>query len=214
MFLLNVISSHSITIPALLIIWRWARIPSLFYPFALLLWVGALNEFLSLIMILTKQHNMVNSNIYVLLEFIIILFLFKNWNGWRIRTVLIFSVAGLAAWITDNIVWHTLTDNNSLFRMLYSAVVVFLSMGVLSRVILEERNSLFKTPIFLISLTFIIFYSFKAYYESFNLFHIKIDTNFYYNLWLVLSVINLFANLLYTVAILCIQKKLPFTIRY
>ena len=58
------------------------------------------------------------------------------------------------------------------------------------------------------------FYAFKAFYESFNLFQIGINSKFHYNLWLVLSVINLVANLNYALAILCIQKKLPFTIRY
>lgn len=213
-FLLNVVSGLSISIPALLILRRISKIHSSFYPFAVLLWVGALNEILSFIMILTKQHNLVNSNVYVLMEFFIILFLFKNWNGWRIRTVVILIAAGFTVWIVDNFVWHSLSDNNSLFRLFYSLVTMILAMGVLSITILEERKSLFKNPTFLISLIFIIFYSFKAVYESFNLFHIGINSNFHYNLWLVLSIINLIANLGYTLAILCIQKKLPFTIRY
>lgn len=214
MFLLNVISGLSISIPALLILRRRKNTHPSFYPFAVLLWVGAVNEILSLVMILTRNHNLVNSNIYVLIEFVIILFLFRNWNGWRTRTTIIFMAVGFAVWVIDNFVWHELTDNNSLFRLFYSLVIMLLAMDALSTTVIEERRSLFKNPIFLISLTFIIFYAFKAFYESFNLFHIGINSKFHYNLWIVLSAINLFANLNYALAILCIQKKLPFTIRY
>lgn len=204
----------SILVPALLIFIRKRRISSVYYPFAILLWIGALNELLSLTLIMAGYSNLINSNIYVLAEFIIIIFQFSIWNYWSARAKYILIFCGSIIWILDNFIFHSIDHNNSLFRMIYSAVVVCLSMEALSRTLLTVHRPVRKHPTILICFSFIIYYSFKAYGESFNVFHPNVDMRFYYNLWIILSVVGLFSNIIYTLSVLCIPRKMPFTIPY
>ncbi len=213
-FLVNIISGLSILIPAFLIFIRRRRISSIYYPFAILLWVGAFNEILSLTLIMNGYSNLINANIYVLIECIIIIIQFSVWNYWPVRTKYILLFCAVIVWILDNLIFHTIDSNNSLFRMIYSAVVLGLSMSVLSRTLLTEYRPVRKHPTILICFSFIIYYASKAYAESFNVFHLNVDMRFYYNLWIILSVVGLFSNIIYIAAVLCIPRKMPLTIPY
>ena len=213
-FLINIICGVSILIPALLIFIRRRRISGEYYPFAILLWVGAFNELFSLALIMTGHSNLTSANIYVLLEFIIVVFQFSIWNHWSSRTKYIVIAGTVIIWALDNVVLHTIDNNNSLYRMIYAIAVVCLSMGVLSRTLLTVHKSPGKHPAILICFAFIIYYALKAYGESFNVFNANASMHFYYNLWILLSVIGLFSNIIYTLSILCIPRKIPFTLPY
>ena len=80
-FLLNILLNHSIVIAALIGAFRFKTVIKNFQPFSLFIWLGLINETLSLILIYSKGSNTVNSNIYVLLECILILYQFYSWNS-------------------------------------------------------------------------------------------------------------------------------------
>lgn len=213
-FIFNIISSHSIVIPAMLLLFRWRSIPAFYHPFTFLIWLGSINEFISLYMILHCHSNMVNSNIYVLLEYSLLLWQFQYWNSWQWHKTAFLFFTGTTVWIADNIILHSLTMNNSLFRMIYSAFIVLLSMMQISKIIMRGTRHLVKNAQLLLCMAFLIYYTFKTYFESYNLFDVGISDHFFYWLWLILNIVNLFVNVIYSYAILWIRKNIPFTLPY
>jgi hypothetical protein len=213
LFIVNIISSHSIVLPALLLLVRWRHLAPPYYPFAVLLWLGTVNEFFSLAMILQDRHNMPNSNIYVLVEYLLLVWQFYKWNYWKRSLPIVLLLVGTITWIMDNILLHSLATKNSLFRMIYSAIIVRLSMIQVCKVITSETH-LHKNPQLFICLTFVFYYSFKTFFESINLFDAGISDQFFYWLWLALNIVNLITNLIYAYAVLWIKKKIPFALSY
>lgn len=213
-FAINIVSSLSITLPAVLILLRRRYIAAALYPFAVLLWIGTINEWISLGEISHHHPNMLNSNIYVLIEYLLLIGLFQRWNQWRYFIPFFLSIAGIIVWIIDNFFWHSIKADNSFFRMVYSAIIVLLSMFQSTRIIMHEIKQLYKNAQFVLCLTFIIYYTFKTFFESYNLLDEGISDRFFYWLWLMLNIVNLFTNLCYSYVVLCIRKKMPFTLQY
>ena len=211
-FILNVLLSYSILIPAAVGIVRFTSITQDFYPFILLIWLGLVNETVSIILAYTIKSNVVNSNIYVLLEYFLILVQFYKWNGPRnSRLYYFFALTGLSVWIADNVVINTVTENNSIFRIFYSSVITFFSIALINKVFVRERNSLIKNAMFLICSTFFIYYSCKAFVEVFNAFHLGLSKQFNRYVFMILYLANSFSNIIYAIAILCIPRKQKFT---
>ena len=110
-----IIFSLSILIPTIAGIIRSNSTLKSYYPFLIFIWLGTLNEILSIVLALTVRSNTISSNIYVLLEYVILLFQFYKWNNGSIRKLMVLILLGFLVWIVDNVILHTITDSNSLF---------------------------------------------------------------------------------------------------
>lgn len=157
---------------------------------------------------------MLNSNLYILFEYLLLIWLFKRWNHWKLLISLVFFISGITVWIIDNVLLHSIANNNSLFRLTYSIIIMLLSMVQICKILISSTGTLVKNAQYILCFAFVIYYSFKAYFESFNLFNIGISDRFYYWLWLILNIVNLFTNIIYTYAILWIKKNMPFALPY
>ncbi|MES2330245.1 MAG: hypothetical protein V4539_11625 [Bacteroidota bacterium] len=175
--------------------------------------VGIINEFISQFWIQSHHSNYTNSNIYVGIEFALILWQFYAWtDGSRVtKTRLLFfrmaALIGFFAWIGDNLLLHRIDDNNSLFRIIYSAIIVLFSIDRLNCEAVYEKRRLLHNAIFLVCMTFMVYYANKAFVESFNLYHFNIRREFYVLLWVIMNIINIAASILYSIAVLCIRPK-------
>jgi hypothetical protein len=136
--------------------------------------------------------------------------LYYRWRDSRPRYFIALGVLGLVVWICDNVVIHHITENNSLFRMFYSFVIVFLSIDMVNRILVYDTSPVYKNPLFLISIAFVFYYAFKVYLESFNVLHIGLSRETLNCLWKILYFVNVVANLVFTAAILCMPKKQKF----
>ena len=213
-YLVNLIFTYSILLPAVTGFVRYKSVLKDFRPFLYLLWLGVLNETISVLFIYTIGSNTVNSNIYVFLEYALILFLYYRWSESRPGRYIVLGVAGFLVWFLDNIVIHGISENNSLFREFYSFVIVFLSVEVIFRVLVYEISEVYKNAMFLIAVAFVFYYGFKAYVESFNVLHIGISSETLKGLWKFLYFVNVVANLIFTTAVLCMPKKQKFITVY
>jgi len=213
-FLFDIVVNHSIVFAAIIGMIRFKSINSAYYPFLLIIWLGLANETLSLALIYTAGNNMANSNVYVLLEYWLILFQFYKWNDSSPKKYYVLAFLGLAVWSTDNLVINTITQNNSLFRVFYSFIIVFFSIDQINKIIIYEKEPLFKNAMFIICITFLFYYGFKAFVESFNMFHLGLSRGLLQNLWIILYFVNVFANLLFALAVLCIPTKVKFIYPY
>ena len=102
-FLLNIFLNHSILIAACIAAIRFKTIAKDFKPFIFLIWLGLLNETVSLVLIYTKGYNTLNSNIYVLIECLLILYQFYCWAILTKRLHFSLSFASLLVWVLDNL---------------------------------------------------------------------------------------------------------------
>lgn len=211
-YIVNILLNHSISIAAIAGACRIKKIDSSYYPFVFLIWIGFLNETLSLILIYTIKSNTINSNIYVLFEYILILFQFYKWNGSNDRRLYyFFALTGLLVWIADNLMLNSISGNNSIFRIFYSSVITFFSINFIKKLITYEDGNLIKNAIFLICSCFFIYYSCKAFVEVFNAFHLGLSNRFNRQVFMVLYFANLFSNIVYLIAILCIPTNQEYT---
>ena len=125
---LSIILNHFILVPAIIGVVRFRSILKQFYPFLLILWMGAFNETVSLLLIYGNKSNAVNGNIFVLAEYFLILYQFYKWNGNRYKVYLVLAFLGSVLWIFDVLILNSITQNNSLFRSCGSLIIVFLSI--------------------------------------------------------------------------------------
>jgi len=213
-FAFDIFISFSIALPAALALVKFPCIEINYYPFVFLIWIGLFNEALSVILVYTIRNNTVNSNIYVLLEFILILYQFYRWDSISLHKFYAFLGIGIIVWFTDNTIINMLTEDNSLFRIFYSFIIVFLSINQMNKIIVYEKRSLLKNTIFLICIAFLAYYGFKAFTEVFMAFHLGFSDIFNRNVLIILYFVNLLSNILYAVAIVCIPTKQEFTLQY
>ncbi len=210
----NVISSLSISIAAVIGAIRYKKVSSDFYPFIYLLWIGLASELLCLVIALYFKNNIVIGNIYVLIESLFLLWQFSNWMNYKSgkRKYLLIGILFFAIWLTDNLLMHDITRINSFFRVSYSFIIVFLSMEQINLVFLSERDNVLKNATFLLCAAFIVFFVFKALFEVFYMINVRMSDNFYHTLFLILVIVNFFTNLIFAIAVLWIPKKLKFTL--
>ena len=179
-----------------------------------MIWLGLLNESMSLAFIFKGTSNTVNSNIFVLLEFLLILFQFYKWNKGNAAKYYLVAFVGILVWVTDNFLLNSIQQNNSVFRVFYSFAALLFSIDQVNRVIIFENSYLKKNAVLLICVTFIFYYGFKACVESFNMFHVGVSRNFLEKLWLILYFVNFITNLLLALAVLWIPTKRKIILHY
>ena len=208
-FSVFIISAFSIAIPAAAAIYRVKRLHKRFTPLAALFWIGLLNETISYILIRHHNNNSVNSNIYTLLEFLIVLWVFFRVGEIKRKLLLIFASAGALLWIADIFMFHSLFVHNTLSRIVFSMVIVYLSID-------KINQSIFNVPAnqrteLLLWFSFFGYFAYQAFITIFELFPMGISNEFYLRLYLILSIINFITNLVYTAVILWIPKHVEYT---
>jgi hypothetical protein len=208
--------SYVIFIAAIIGLLRFKKIIPVYRPFFYFVWWSALNEVVSTITSNIWHNNAVNSNIYVLFEFLLIIWLFRNINQvvypkWFFPVTVI---SGVLFWILDNLAFHSIFTFNSLFRVFYSFIVVYLSIEEINSLLFYRGKSIIKNPKFMICFIFIIYFTYKAAFEVFFFVDFRMSKVFYIKLYDILVIVNLFSNILYGVVALCIPTKRTFILPY
>jgi hypothetical protein len=207
---LRIVFNYSIIIAAIIAIFRFKSVMADYYPFIFFIWLGLFNEILSLILIYNYQSNTINSNIYVLSEYLILLLQFYKWSDNGGKKYYWLAAIGIAVWIADNFIINNINDNNSVFRVFYSFIIIFFSIDKVNNLLVFEYGNLLKHPVFITCITFTFYYGFKAFVEAFNMVHLGLNPIILKDLWIILYFVNGTANLLYAIAVLCIPKKIKF----
>ena len=214
--LLVSLGSYSIVLAAVIALIRFKKIPAKYHPFVFLVWLALLNEMLSTFLIYRIRNNAINSNIYVLCEFLLALWLFDNLGLFHKKRIYYQCCLFLMPliWLLDSVVTHPLNQFSSVFRILYSFTLVLFSIDYINYVFFSEKENILRNTGFLICLAFLIYFSFKGLLEIFYLFRLKPISGFYRSLLLIINILNLVANLIYAFAMLWIRKKETYTSPY
>lgn len=209
-YFLLIFFNYSIVIAAIIAIFRFKSIMADYYPFIFFIWLGLFNEILSLLLIYNYESNTVNSNLYVLVEYLLLLWQFYKWSDNGSKRYYWLAGIGIAVWIADNFIINTIFHNNSVFRVFYPFIIIFFSIDKVNNLLVFEYSNLLKHPVFITCIAFTFYYGFKAFVESFNMVHLGLNPVILKDLWIILYFVNGTANLLYAIAVLCIPKKIKF----
>jgi hypothetical protein len=202
------LAAFNIFLPGIIAIIRFRAIHRVYRPFLYCLWVGCTNEVLSHFLILNGQYTLVNNNVYVLLESLFLVWLFRELGTLRQRgqvPALVLLLAG--AWVAETFIFGSLTLYSRMFRIFYSFVVVFLSINTINKMLFSHRRRLISDATFLLCLSFIIFFTYKALIGSFALYDALGRTTFLRNLFNIMNLVNFVTNLLYALAVLWMPGK-------
>ena len=203
--------SHSIFIAAVLSIIKFKKINEAFWPFIYCLWIGSINETLSAILILQHYNSSVSNNIYVLIEAVLLIFLFKNFevfsrSKYLLRTLLL---SLLLVWLIENFIFSEIFKTAIYFRIFYSLIIVFMSINCINDLIVNNRNS---KAILVLCIAFVFYFTYKVFVYSFWI--SGLSNSFLSALVSIMMYVNLLTNLIYALAVLWMPKKLEFSLRY
>ncbi len=204
----------SILIAAIIGLVRAGKIHRDYYPFICITVAGFLSELISMISIHWYHNNAVVSNIFSALEFVLWFWQFKKWNGLFKNNWISATLLGslLALWVIENIVLKKIHTFNSIFSIAYSFCLVFMAIGQVNFLIVEERKNLLGNAKFLICTGLMIFNTYRILVESFYVLKIELSTSFLTNIYFIVVFVNLFVNLLYALATLWIPTRQKFTL--
>ena len=211
-YTIRLIFSFSIIIPVVISWIRFKKINPAYYPFIFLLWLGLLNEILNYTIVKITHSNAVNSNIYALLESLLITWQFYTWKLFsRHKSLYIFIICAFAGvWITENFIISAITSISSYFRIIYSFIIVLMSIAVINMLLVRERKFMITNPVFLLCITFIIYYTYNVLVETFWLY--GLSKEFRVKVHRIEEFINVFANIVYSLAIIWMPIKQRFTL--
>lgn len=208
-FELDVAFSLSIGIGAIIGWIRVRRTDPTFLPFFWLLWTGLFNEILSLIITEAGYSNAINYNIFTLIEALLITWQFRKWKLFEKQIVIYYLLqfAFAAGWIVETVLREKLHPFNSYFIIGHSAIIVLLAVNMINTVMFGEPAFLLQNPVFLICMGLIIYFTYAILVEEFWVYGLNRSTIFRIHIYEILAYINLFTNLVFALAALCIPLK-------
>ena len=215
-YVLNIITSYSIVLPAVVAIVRFSKIGSIFIPFVICIWVGLANELLSTGMIRWIGSNAINSNSYVLIEALLLLWLFFRWRTIAKSTGLfpVLLIVMIVVWTMDNVVLSEITRFNSWCRIFYATCILFLAIVELNKILFLPNVKVSQDAAFIICCGFVLYYTYKVVVEAFWIYGLNDTPAFRKDVYVMMDIINLIVNVLYTYAIIWIRKNKIYTLPF
>ena len=206
------ISGWSQIIPVIISIRYYRQLLPELRPIVWLLVAGSINELISYLSIKMLHTNTYSTDIYVLGECLLLLYFFYTIHGRKYKTAYsCLALVSLIIWLSDTFVFHTLHDFNFYFECYYPAVVTFLCIDAINKLIVFEGKDLLKNPYFLILIAILTFYSLRTFCVLFFILWPTGENEVVTVGLFVTGLSNLFANLIYTIAFLCNHQKPKFT---
>jgi hypothetical protein len=212
LFVITTICSFTGLVPALYAIIKYKLINEEHRFFVFYLIVGCAVDIIGRLSLIFRYLIFARelSNFYILFEGIIFLILFYKWSALKRTSFIIFLFLIFVSWVLDNYYLKSFDDSCSMYRIFYSIIIVLLSIKLVQQVNLNQRASILKDPLSLISITLIFNFSYRSVFESLYLFKLGFSNNFYLSAYLIFITFNVISNCTYTYAIHCmgLRKRL------
>lgn len=206
---LNFLMSESILIPIIIGAVRIKRLNRAYYPFFVFLLLGLLSELVSFILIENfKTSNAADIKVYSLVESCIVLYQLYIWkNSARYRQLFIFLAAiCIVFWIVECVIFLNINTFSPYFRVFYAFIIILLSVNQINSMMFNHDEPLYKNPMFIISLGFIIIFLYQIIEEA--AYYIGADQSVVSDKIIIgYGYINFFVNAMYGVAIYIITTK-------
>ncbi len=200
--------SSSIFFAAVAALVRFKKIDPVYYPFIFCTWLASVNEVTSFLLSYNGRNNLHSNNIYVLAEVLLLTWQFKRW-GYAFKKDAVYAVVAcicILIWLYETLVSTNRFGIHFYYRLFYAMLIIGVSLHINKR-LTSHKESLLKSPVFLICTGYIIFFTFKILTDAFWLYKIKSSVAFLYGLYLIMAIVNCFVNLLFLIAVLWMPRK-------
>ena len=204
-----VILSFTIIFPAVAGWVRFNRMDPAFHPFVFLIWCGLANEIISFLVTRNGHSNALNTNLYAVVEGVLITLFFYQQKLFQKDNRIFYSITILliAGWITDKLIISNIRQWSSYFSILAYFLYVLMSISMLNRLLLVDRQKLVRNSLFVICLAMITFFTYALLVEIFLFYGLASSRSFRLNMYRIMTYINVITNLFYTLAIVWIPLK-------
>ncbi|MBA2499265.1 MAG: hypothetical protein H0V30_06015 [Chitinophagaceae bacterium] len=210
-FQLSAILSLVIGIPAIIGLVKFKRLEKSFRPFIALLWVGFINEVISIYCIYEFGNNMVNYNFFILAEIMLILWQFRSWKLFTHYKVYVsLQIMVVIAWCTETLYINNIYSLNRYSLILFSFIIVVCAIFQVAFMIFSHTNKLLQHATFIICIAFIVFFSYTIIAESIGLYGLQLSKDFRVEVQTLFVYVNLFTNLLFILAVIWMPTKLRY----
>lgn len=212
---LLIIFNFSILVAGTIGVIRFPRITKAYHPFIYLIWAGCINSLFSSILSLYKHRPFSGNLLYDLCEAVFLIWFYRNIGVFQKIKVFFygFIIVFICLFIGQSIWGGSLDYIHAYFTTFYSFCIVLLSINCINTLIFKERE-IIKNASFLISIGTLVFYTYKGITELFWLFGLSLNLGFSEVLYTILLYLNLFCNLIYTLAIFRMRRKQPISLQY
>jgi hypothetical protein len=206
---LKYISTYSLAIPFIISIIRYKKLDERFNPFIWVIWLGMATEAINTLLLTCGQTNVWVTNIYVLIEALLLCELFRRWqlfshHQWFYSLLMGFIIAG---WLLELLVRGSLYPTFSIFIICSSFFLVFTSIQGVNTVLFKEPTHILKNPIFVLSIGFILFFTMAILLEMFWFYGLTKSRFFRIRVYQIFMYVNLITNFIYAYALLWIPLK-------
>lgn len=206
-FLFTMISALSIALPCIAGLFHFKQILlKRNLPLFILLFVGLINETISFLMIKCHKPNLLNSNVFTFIEYLIYVWLFMNIRSKGFKSIWIGLFIGITTWVLDNFILHSLYSSNSLFRIVSSLMICWFCIDRLSELTITVVADRFKKIDLLLCLSLLAYFTFRGFILIFKQFAPIQTADFYTDLWIIIATLNILVNISFSIVILCLPK--------
>lgn len=207
-FFTGALFSLSIAPAGVAALYRRTKTDPFYQPFLLLTVVGLVNELASLLLIYNGYSNYFNYNAYALFEALVIGWQFARAGLFvRVRWLYGLLQAVVSVWWLIELLWRPMYSFSSYFIISHSLFIVLMSISYLNRMIFEESGPLWRHPMFLICIGFIVYFTYAALIEICLVFGLGSSKFFRLRVYSLLVYINALVNFIYFAAILWMPTK-------
>lgn len=208
-FYLILVFSASVFIPGIIGLIRYPTMDSRYYPFIYFIWAGCINEGISIALAMKSMSNYINSNIYVLLASLLLVWFFKEQRLFDRRRAEPYIVLFVftCVWLIEVLFLKGIKEISSYFRIVFSIGVALMSIRLINTLLVSGTERIMQNALFLICLLFTFYFTYKVIVEAFWIYGLESSTSFQLLIWNISVYVNLFTNLIYAVAILWIPKR-------
>ena len=208
-------TGYLVGIAAIIGLIRIRQLDQAYYPFVLVLWFGTINEILTTIVVDRGFSNALNSNIYVLIEALLIVWFIYNHGVFRGRRGMVFLICSMLilSWSVEAMIFTPHKHFSSYFGAIYSFTIVILSVTLINQLLESEKKSILRHPAFIIAIGFLLFYTCNIIVEIFYLYGLEASKEkLVGRIYSIIPYVNLLVNLIYIFALLWIPRKQKYTL--
>jgi hypothetical protein len=181
----------------------------------MILCLGVLNELASLASVYTTGTNAVTFNFYILAESILLVLMFYRWDIRASRSKALITGSTLViVWLIDNVGNGNIQNFYGVFGLYCSLVMMYYSIRYISRCIAFDNGNLLHNGRCIICIGLLLYFSIKIITDTFFIMDLGLSRELEAEILLIVSVMNVVANIVYFYAILCLKQKTEFTLEY
>lgn len=159
--------SGSVLFPLIAGLLRFHRLGRTWQPLFWAIVCCAVTHAIRCLSLKTGRVHPIPNNIQALVEWVLIAIQFHAWGLLRARRKLFFVFVILVAliWVTEDLIFHGITIYPPYFAVLYSFFIVLFSVRKINFIITHDDQNLFRHPVFLSCVGFIMLFTCGMIYE-------------------------------------------------